>query len=74
MDSERMGYLRDYDRWAKGVFAGTFVRGQLHGCSFPIQPGADGRRSVVVNGVGYVEENASGTGRRGRITIAKRAR
>ena len=72
MDDARMGYTRDYDRTAKGFFAGTIVRGEVHGCTFPILPGADGRRGVVIDGVGYAEETPGGLGRRGKIALARR--
>lgn len=74
MDSQRMGYIRDYDRWGKGLFVGTVVKGQLHGCSFPVLYGKDGRRCVVINGKGYSESAPAGLGRRGTLTLPARAK
>ncbi len=55
MDSERMGYLGDKERWAKGFYAGHVDQGMFHGASFPIIKGEDGRRSVVIFGHGFSE-------------------
>jgi hypothetical protein len=71
-DRERLGDLRDYDFWAQGFFLGQMVAGELHARTYPIIPGVDERRCVVVNGVGYVEDTATTYGR-GNIVLAKKA-
>ena len=68
MDDVRMGYLRRYDYWSKSIFFGRIVRGQLHGQTYPILRGTDGRRSVVVDGHAFTEPTAGGLGRRDVIT------
>jgi hypothetical protein len=69
MDSERMGYLGDDQRWAKGIYCGNISRRLLHGQSFPIQRGVDGRRGVVIYGREFQESSAAGYGRTGSIIL-----
>lgn len=69
MDSERMGYLGDDQRWAKGLYAGSICQGLLHGRSYAIQRGVDGRRGVVICGHPFDEPEPSGYGRRGVIEL-----
>jgi hypothetical protein len=68
MDSERMGYLRRYDYWSKGIFFGRVVRGVLHGQSYPFLLGPDGRRSVVIDGHAFIENAPGGLVRREPVT------
>lgn len=61
---QQLGYLRTYDRRAKGIWAGTIVGGKIFGVSVPVLRGSDGKRSIVIDGVPYEEETASGLGKR----------
>lgn len=55
--TQGLGYLRNYDRRAKGIWFGTVVGGKIFGASVPVIAGTDGRRSIVVDCVAYTEES-----------------
>lgn len=69
MDSERMGYLGDKERWSKGFYAAHVEQGMFHGASFPIIRGSDGRRAVVTFGHGFSEIDAAAVNRHKLLTI-----
>ena len=58
-----LGYLRTYERRAKGFLVGTYAGGKLFAHSVPFVPGKDGRRGFVIDGNAYSEETAGSTAR-----------
>lgn len=55
----QLGYLRNYDRRAKGIWTGTVMGGTLFSASSMILHGVDGRRSLFVEDEVYEEDEAS---------------
>lgn len=68
-DLARMGYKRDYDLRAQGLWIGRIVHSEVHGYSAPLLPGADGRRGLVFDGRAFQEDRAGGFGVRRRLSI-----
>ena len=60
-DPIHMAHYRDYDRRAPGFWSGRIVHGHVMGKSIYVLRGNDGRRSFVVNGKPYTEEEAGCT-------------
>ena len=54
--SKGLGYLRNYDLRAKGIFYGEVHGGKVFGWSIPALKGVDGKRAFVVNGRMYEED------------------
>ena len=71
-DSTRMGHFRDYDRRAPGFWTGLMVDGELFGKAVPIFAGNDDRRSFVVDGVPYTEEEAGALPNGGELSLEPR--
>lgn len=57
--TKQLGYLRNYDRRAKGIWAGTVVGDQLFGASVMVLHGRDKRRSIFLDGNIYEEDTAT---------------
>jgi hypothetical protein len=58
-DLKQLGFLRNYDRRAKGFWTGTVVGDEVQGTSVAFARGKDGRRGFVVDGVPYDEDTVT---------------
>jgi len=58
-DLKQLGFLRNYDRRAKGFWTGTVVGDEVQGTSVTFARGKDGRRGFVVDGVPYDEDTVT---------------
>lgn len=57
--TKQLGYLRNYDRRAKGIWSGTVAGGTLFASSVMVLHGKDGRRSLFVDDAVYDEDTAT---------------
>jgi hypothetical protein len=64
-----MAHYRDYDRRAQGFWKGTVAYGKMHGRSIYVRRGEDGRRSFVLDGVAYTEDQPGCVGCREEVVI-----
>ena len=58
--TQGLGFQRNYDRRGRGLWLGTVVSGTIFGTAFPILRGTDGRRSIVIDGVPFNEDQPGG--------------
>lgn len=70
-DPVLMAHLRDYDKRNPGFWTGEIVEGVVYGRSIPVLRGNDGRRSFVVNGKPYTENEPGATFDGDEIVIKK---
>lgn len=54
-----LGYLRDYEWRSQSIWYGVVAGGKVFGFNIPVLTGADGRRTLMLNGVAYDEDAAS---------------
>lgn len=66
----RMGQFGDYERRAPGFFWGEVVGETLFGRTVPVIRGRDGRRSFMLDGIVYVEDEPGGLPRSRDLTLA----
>jgi hypothetical protein len=71
-DLKQLGFLRKYDLRGKGIWVGTVVGGKLFGTSMPALRGKDGRRSFVIDGVPYDEEQPYKAANTFKVTLPAR--
>ncbi|MBY0546730.1 MAG: hypothetical protein K2W95_05530 [Candidatus Obscuribacterales bacterium] len=67
-----LGYMRTYERRAKGFWVGSYAGGKLFAHSVPFVPGKDGRRGFVLNGMAFSEETPGSTAKRVKLEVPSR--
>jgi hypothetical protein len=68
-EAKEYGHLGDYHRRCQAFLSGSFFYDTFFGDVVPFLPGADGRRTLYLQGRTYTEETAGGKPNGGKLTL-----